>query len=251
MAGATMRAKGKLKPIHLVNDDCLVAMKKLQAGSVDLILTDLPYGTTACAWDSLIDLNKLWTETNRLTNLFISTARQPFTAVLICSNIKNYRYNWVWQKSRPARYVQAKKMPLSYYEDICVFYKKLPTYNPQFTEGKAYKKQHVNTSKPNYHGEEKRNGTVTINDGKRYPSDILVIPNSNKGSIHSTQKPIVLFEYLIKTYSNEGDTVLDCCMGSGTTGVACKNLNRRFIGIEKDPDIFQTAKERINATPSR
>lgn len=233
--------------------DCLEVMDKLiQEGvTVDMILTDPPYGTIACKWDSIIPLDEMWKRINKLikpNGIIALFGKQPFTAKLICSNIKNYRYDWIWEKTRPQRYVQAKKMPLAYYENISIFYKKLGTYNPIMREGTPYVKNHKNTTKSIFSGEEKRNGTSSINKGTRYPSDIIKFSNPNKNSLHPTQKPVPLLEYLIKTYTNENDLVLDFTMGSGSTGVACMNTNRKFIGIELDKKYFTVAKDRLELT---
>ena len=234
--------------VELYKGDCLEVMKTIEDKSIDAIITDPPYGTTACKWDSVIDFDLMWKQLNRIikpNGAIVLFGSEPFSSALRMSNIKNYKYDWIWEKTRPSRYVQAKKMPLSYKEVISVFYKSLPTYNPQMTVGKPYKKNHKNTTKPNSYGEEKRNGTTTINKGIRYPSDIIKISNANGKSVHPTQKPIALMEYLIKTYTNENETVLDFTMGSGTTMVACDNLNRNGIGIEMDDNYFNIAKKRI------
>jgi DNA modification methylase len=256
MAGATMRLRGKLKSIHLVNDDCLVAMKKLQAGSVDLILTDLPYGTTQNKWDIIIPFEPLWQcfwSVLKPTGVIALTASQPFTSLLVCSQLAYFKYAWVWDKvNRISGHLNSKKQPLRIVEDVVLFYKQPGTYNPQMTKGKPYVAVSKGRKSSNYGSQV--DGVKTVNNGDYYPRNLISIAADERGTegrIHPNQKPIALMEYLIKTYSNERDTILDCCMGSGTTGVACKNLNRRFIGIEKDPTIFQTAKERINAAPSR
>jgi DNA modification methylase len=229
--------------------DCLIEMKNINSNSIDLILTDLPYGMINQKWDTLINLNDLWTEYKRIikpNGVICLTAKEPFSSILRISNINMYKYDYKWIKTRPSRYVLAKKLPLSYYEDILIFYDKFPTYNPQFTEGKSYKKSHKNTTKNLYCGTEKRNGTVTENKGFRYPSDVLYFSNSNSKSLHPTQKPIDLFEFLIKTYTNENDIVLDSCAGSFTTAIACINTNRNYICIEKDEKYFNIGINRIN-----
>ena len=242
--------------IEIINGECLTELGKLvdREIKVDAVICDLPYGTTASKWDTPINLKTMWERLEYLTSpntpvcLF---GKEPFSSSLRVSNPDNFKYDWVWRKTRPGRYVQAKKMPLTIYEIVSVFYKKLPTYNPQFWDSKPYSKTHQNTTKPNFHGKEKRNGTVSKSSGKRYPLDIIEFANPNKGSLHPTQKPIPLMEYFVKTYTNPGDLVLDFTMGVGSTGVACKNLGRSFIGVELDPDYFSIAEERLNDRPAR
>ena len=239
----------KLDINNIYQGDCLELMNGIPDKSVDMILCDLPYGTTACKWDTIISFDRLWSQYERIiknNGVVVLTGREPFSSHLRLSNDTLYRYDWIWEKTRPQRFVQAKKMPLSYFENISVFYKSLPTYNPQMTKGKPYVKRHVNTTKGVVQGEDKRNGTKTINGGERYPSDIIKVSNPNSNSLHPTQKPVALFEYLIKTYTNEGDLVLDNCIGSGTTAISAINTNRNYIGIELDEDYCEIAKNRIN-----
>ena len=171
-----------------------------------------------------------------------------FTANLIMSNISMYRYDLVWEKTKAGGFLNAKRMPLQAHENISIFYKKLPTYNPQMEQGKPYTKKAVTNGDGNNYGKFNRVGQVHINNGERFPRSVIKISNDNHKSLHPTQKPVALLDYLIKTYTNEGETVLDNCMGSGSTGVACKNLNRKFIGIELDENYFNIAKERIKNT---
>lgn len=171
-----------------------------------------------------------------------------FTANLIMSNISMYRYDLVWEKTKAGGFLNAKRMPLQAHENISIFYKKLPTYNPQMEQGKPYTKKSVTNGDGNNYGKFNRVGQVHINNGERFPRSVIKISNDNHKSLHPTQKPVALLEYLIKTYTNEGETILDNCMGSGSTGVACKNLNRKFIGIELDENYFNIAKERIENT---
>ena len=227
--------------------ECLDKLTEISDASVDMILTDLPYGTTACSWDSIIPLDKLWEQYNRVVKenaAMVFTASQPFTTILASSNIKNFRYEWIWQKPQGTNPMNAKIMPLKSHENILVFYKIKPTYNPQMTKGTPYGGFKSETSTiGEVYGKAKsvhRNNP----EGTRYPKTILKF-KQEKG-LHPTQKPVPLMEYLIKTYTNEGDVVLDSTMGSGTTGVACLNTSRKFIGIEKDPIYFQKAKERIS-----
>jgi len=235
--------------IQLVNGDCLEEMKKIPDGSIDMVLTDPPYGTTQNKWDSVIDLNLMWTELNRIVKddgAVVMTAQQPFTSHLIMSNPKNFKYCWTWVKEAGTGFLNAKKYPLKDNEDVVVFCRKPHIYNPQMREGKFYTcKKGGGTD--NYNKDSKEN-IVTKNNGNRYPLTTIHFAR-DKGKVHPTQKPVALMEYLIKTYTNDNETVLDFTMGSGTTGVACKNLNRDFIGIELDKTYFNIAKERIDNSP--
>ena len=235
--------------IQLVNGDCLEEMKKIPDGSIDMVLTDPPYGTTQNKWDSVIDLNLMWTELNRIVKddgAVVMTAQQPFTSHLIMSNPKNFKYCWTWVKEAGTGFLNAKKYPLKDNEDVVVFCRKPHIYNPQMREGKPYTcKKGGGTD--NYNKDSKEN-IVTKNNGNRYPLTTIHFAR-DKGKVHPTQKPVALMEYLIKTYTNDNETVLDFTMGSGTTGVACKNLNRDFIGIELDKTYFNIAKERIDNSP--
>ncbi|MBF84455.1 MAG: hypothetical protein CL489_08280 [Acidobacteria bacterium] len=228
--------------------DCLERMKEIPDGSVDMVLTDPPYGTTACKWDTVIDLDKMWMQLKRVikpNGAIVMTASQPFTSALIMSNPKTFKYCWVWEKERPSNPMLAKKQPLKYHEDIIVFYDKLPLYNPIMTKGD---KNHGSTSGSHFNQITQTNSKYCPNiSDMKYPKSIQRF-NSERGSTeHPTQKPVALMEYLIKTYTYLGETVLDFTMGSGTTGVACKNLNRNFIGIELDQEYFDIAKKRIES----
>lgn len=229
----------------LVQGDCLELMKDIPDGSVDMILCDLPYGTTQNKWDTVIPFEPLWEQYNRIikdNGAIILFSQMPFTAVLINSNPKMFRYEWIWQKPSGTGFLNANKMPLKSHENICVFYKKAPTYNPQKSVGKPYKcKQKSGSSCWNY--DETQGGYITESNGERFPVDVVKF--NRETGLHPTQKPIALLEYLIKTYTNEGEVVLDNCMGSGSTGVACVNTNRNFIGIELDEGYFEIAKKRI------
>jgi len=234
--------------INLYNGDCLEVMQNIPDGSIDLILTDLPYGTTACKWDTIIPLDKLWEQYHRIIKedgAIVLNAQQPFTTTLAHSNIKNFRYEWIWEKPQGTNPLNAKVMPLKSHENILVFYKKKPTYNPQMWFSTPYS---------GFKSTDKKIGEVYGNvgsahrdnpTGSRYPKSILKF-KQEKG-LHPTQKPTELMEYLIKTYTNENEVVLDSTMGSGTTGVAAINLNRNFIGIEQDEKYFEIAKNRIEA----
>ena len=241
--------------IDLRLGDCLEVMKTIEDNSIDAIITDPPYGTTACKWDSVIPFDFMWEQLNRIikpNGAIVLFSAQPFTSALVMSNPKMFRYDYTWDKKKLTGVLNAKKMPLRRHEDICVFYKKLPTYNPQkkYNGKKTGIKKHIVNSE-NYSKTDKIN--TYKDDGSRYPTSIIdsingVINNSKEKVKHPTQKPILLMEYLIKTYTNEGETVLDFTMGSGTTMVACKNTNRHGIGIEKEEKYFKIAKERINST---
>jgi len=231
----------------LIQGDCLEVMKDIPDKSIDMILCDLPYGTTACKWDTIIPFEPLWEQYKRIikdNGAIVLTAQTPFDKVLGVSNLEILRYEWIWQKEQGTGGGNANKMPLKEHENILVFYKKLPIYNPQFTEGKPYKITRKKPSVNSVYGKTGFNETfVKINNGERYPKSIIRF-NKQTG-LHPTQKPVALFEYLIKTYTNEGDLVLDNCAGSGTTGVACKNLNRNYILIEQDEKYCQVIKDRI------
>lgn len=236
--------------IQLMQGDCLELMKSIPDASVDMILCDLPYGTTACKWDSLIPFSDLWGEYRRVCRgAVVLTASQPFTSALVMSNPREFKYAWSWIKTNCTGFANAKKQPLRQFEDVLVFYRSQPTYNPQGV---------IKLEKPKTRTKETGEimGRTGFKDGyvqteTNYPKNVLSIP-SERG-LHPTQKPVALMEYLIRTYTNEGMTVLDNCMGSGTTGVACVNTGRNFIGIEMDEKYFQIAKDRIevaaNAAP--
>lgn len=231
--------------ITLYNNDCLKILPTLSDHSVDMVLADLPFGTTKNQWDHIIPMNQLWEQYKRLLKVGGVVALfgdEPFSSKLRLSNPKWYRYDWYWTKNNATGFLNANRMPLKRVETISIFYPKLPLYNPQKEIGyKPYTS--MTGSKTKNYGKFK--SIKTVNDGSRYPTNVLTFNKVNK-TIHPTQKPVDLLEYLIKTYTNENMTVLDNTMGSGSTGVACKNLNRNFIGIEKDPDYFKLAKERLD-----
>ena len=231
----------------LYNGDCLEVMDKLieEGVKVDCVLCDPPYGTTACKWDTVIPFEDMWERLNKLikpNGAIVLFGSEPFSSALRMSNIKNYKYDWIWKKEKGLGFLNAKKMPLRDTENISVFYSKPCLYNPQMRKGKPYKA----TNKPNLQkGTNNSYKSVeTINNGVRYPLTTLEFNRVSK-TVHPTQKPTDLLEYLIKTYTNENELVLDFTMGSGSTGVACINTNRRFIGIELDKNYFNIAKERI------
>ena len=236
--------------IDLRQGDCLELMKDIPDKSIDMILCDLPYGTTACKWDTVIPFEPLWEQYNRIikdNGVIVLFSQQPFTAQLILSNINLFRYEWIWQKTKSTGFMNAKKMPLKSHENILVFYKKLPIYNPQGVKvGVHLKTGRSRKGNSRNYGKTGCGNPDYIQTTSNYPKDIIIFSNpSNKGHLHPNQKPVALLEYLIKTYTNEGDIVLDNCMGSGSTGVACINTNRNFIGIELDENYFNIAKERI------
>ena len=232
--------------MQLLHGDCLELMKSIPDNSIDMVLCDPPYGTTACKWDSVIPFDKMWEQLNRVIKrggVCLLFGSEPFSSALRMSNINNYRYDWIWRKPKGSGFLSANKMPLKNHEVISVFYDNLPTYNPQYSKGKPYSgKQGYVGEYLNKNGNMKRVDTVNL-DGKRFP--VSVLDYNMEIGFHPTQKPVALLMYLIKTYTNEQETVLDFTMGSGSTGVACKNTNRNFIGIEKDDKYFEIAKQRI------
>lgn len=236
--------------IDLKQGDCLELMKDIPNKSIDLILCDLPYGTTDCKWDTIIPFDKLWKQYNRIiknNSAILLFSQMPFGANLIMSNIKMFRYEWIWEKpNTSAGFLNAKKMPLRKHENILVFYKHLPTYNPQgIIPVENGTERTLNYNLPNVYGKEKL--VIPAPKYTNYPGDVIIcnVDKHCSKRLHPTQKPVDLLEYLIKTYTNEGDLVLDNCMGSGSTGVACINTNRDFIGYELDEKYFNIAKERI------
>ena len=244
------------KMIELIQGDCITEMQKIKSGSVDAIITDPPYGTTACKWDSVIDFELMWEQLNRIikpNGAIVLFGSEPFSSALRMSNINNYKYDWIWEKNVPTGTMLAKRQPMRKYELISVFYDTQCTYNRQMikrteAEFKAtYRKNDSTKGVSEHYTSGKVRQSV---ERQRYkpPVNILKYDSDKKrnGKGHPTQKPIELMEYLIKTYTNEQETVLDFTMGSGTTGVAAKNLNRSFIGIEQDPNYFKIAEERIN-----
>jgi len=233
--------------MNLMLGDCLERMKEIPDGSVDLILADPPYGTTACKWDSVIPFDEMWLRLNKLikpNGAIVLFGSQPFTSALIMSNPKMFKYEIIWEKDKPSDFATAKFKTMKYHENILIFTKGKATYNAQMTIGKPNHSVGKGIRKKN--NESGANTSIVTNkiDGLKHPKSVLKINRESKPT-HPTQKPVALMEYLIKTYTNENETVLDFTMGSGTTGVACKNLGRKFIGIEKDAGYFEIAKQRL------
>ena len=243
----------KISTNTIYNMDCLEGMKYIPDKSVDMILCDLPYGTTNCSWDTIIPFESLWAEYERIikdNGAIVLTASQPFTSKLIMSNFKLFRYEWVWKKGNHVTgFPNANRMPLKNHENVCVFYKKLPIYNPQgviMVEPREVKKNHSMKVLG------KNNLTLNkspIVKKKNYPKSVIEFPRDSK-TFHPTQKPLSLFEYLVKTYTNEGDIVLDNCMGGFTTAVACDNSNRNWIGFELNDEYCEKGAVRINENRS-
>jgi site-specific DNA-methyltransferase (adenine-specific) len=234
--------------IKFIHGDCLEEMPKLADKSIDMILCDLPYGTTACKWDVLIPFEPLWKQYKRLikdNGAIVLTASQPFTSALVMSNVAMFRHAWVWEKTRPANFMSAKYQPMKYHEDVLVFGKGKVTYYPVKTIGNKNHATKARHGKSNIYGLTENNVGIDTNEEK-WPSSIIKIKSTDSTqNFHPTQKPVALFEYLIRTYTNEGDTVLDNCAGSGTTGIAAWRQKRNAILIEKDELYFNAAKERF------
>lgn len=235
--------------VELYQGDCLELMKGIPDRSVDMVLADLPFGTTQNRWDSVIPLDKLWEQYHRICKpnaAILIFGQPPFSAYLMMSSMKELRYEWIYEKTNATGFLNAKKMPLKAHESVFVFYRELPTYNPQFSPGAPYTKADGERKSSNY-GKYMRQ-KQRLYSGGRYPRSVLKISNPSFGKdrgLHPTQKPVSLLEYLIRTYTNEGETVLDDVMGSGSTGVAAVNTGRSFIGMELDPGYFETACKRI------
>lgn len=235
----------------IYNMDCLEGMKYIPDKSVDMILCDLPYGTTACKWDSIIPFDLLWEQYERIikdNGAIVLTASQPFTSKLVASNFKLFRYEWIWKKGNHVTgFPNANRMPMKNHENVCVFYKKLPTYNPQGVEFVKPKVVIRNSPKMQVLGKnnETLNNKHYVVKKKNFPKSVVDFPRDS-GTWHPTQKPIALFEYLVRTYTNEGDAVLDNCMGGFTTAVACDNTKRNWIGFELEPEYCEKGKDRVN-----
>lgn len=238
---------------QIFNEDCITGMNKIADGSVDAIICDPPFQTTDCDWDVRLPMEEMWLQFNRVTKqngAIVLFSQLPFAVDLINANRKMFRYEWVWEKTIACGFLNANKMPLRAHENILVFYRRLPTYNPQFSTGKPYSRTHADRAAGVYR---KAKGIETVNDGtKYYPRDVIKFTsvqslNKTEPRVHPTQKPVALMEFLVQTYTDQWETVLDATMGSGSTGVACMNTRRRFIGFETDKNFFDAAKIRMDA----
>jgi len=241
------------KMVRICLGDCIDVMSRLKTGSVDMLFTDLPYGSTRCKWDTPIDLERFWKEANRVVKkngAKVMFAQTPFDKILGCSNLPQLRYEWIWEKTQATGHLNAKVMPMKAHENLLVFYDKPPTYNPQMTHGhkpvNTYTKYVDTQNRSALYGRAKqeiKGGGSTV----RYPRSVLKGPSDKQTShLHPTQKPLWLCEKIVATYTNPGEVVLDCCMGSASIGVACQNAGRRYIGIENSPEWYAVAKERLN-----
>jgi site-specific DNA-methyltransferase (adenine-specific) len=227
-------------------------MKSIPDGSVDAVITDLPYGTTACSWDEIIPFELMWIQVKRLLKLrgvFVTTASQPFTSKLVMSNLEWFKYEWIWEKDRATGFLDAKRRPMRKHENIIIFSLNGHLYNPQIKKKPPENIRPINYRRPasDSYGKYDEIAPRGIPQNMTYPQSVIKInrPNNDESGLHPTQKPVKLYKYLILTYTNPGDSVLDFCFGSGTTGVACVQLNRNFIGIEIDPGYFKIAEKRI------
>jgi site-specific DNA-methyltransferase (adenine-specific) len=240
---------------ELLEGDCLELMPSIEDKSVDMILCDLPYGTTACKWDTIIPFEPLWTEYERIikdNGAIVLTASQPFTSRLINSNINLFRYELIWEKEQGTNFFSADKMPLKSHENVLIYYKQLPNYNPQMElSDTKWTKRDTGKSFNQIIGQQEKQQYKESKGNYRYPKSIMRFDRPKQNGVHPTQKPVALFEYLIKTYTNENDLVLDNCAGSGTTGVACHNLNRNCILIEQDPHYCEVIKDRMRNVTSQ
>jgi len=248
-----------MSTIELIQGDCLEKMKDIPDKSIDMILADLPFGTTACKWDTIIPFEPLWAHYKRIikdSGAMVLFGSQPFTSLLVMSNTSMFKYEWIWCKNQGSNFATVKYQPMKEHESVLVFGKGKVKYNPIMQQRSKSAQERLKYSLTEYKGDKRDvmgglqdNGkNMNYNKDERNPSSYQffnVVPR-HKGTLHPTQKPVALLEYLIKTYTLEGETVLDNCMGSGSTGVACKNLNRNYIGIELDPEYFKIAEKRIN-----
>jgi len=239
-----------LQTNKIYNEDCLGenGMCLIPDKSVDMILCDLPYGTTQCKWDTVLPFDKLWQQYERIikdNGAMLLFAQPPFDKALGFSNIKNLRYEWIWEKEQGTGNLNANKMPLKKTENILVFYKKLPVYNPQMTTGSPYKIKREYNDNEIFGKTGTKDGYITDNKGVRFPTNLIQFNRELNNRLHPTQKPVALLEYLIRTYTNEGELVLDNCIGSGSTAIACITTNRQYIGFELDKTYYDIANERI------
>lgn len=236
-----------IESVILHNADCFDIFPTIADGCVDLVCADIPYGTTQCRWDSMLDLSLMWEQLYRIakpTAAIVLFSAQPFTSVLVASNLRHWRSEWIWEKGNATGFLNAKKQPLRAHENIEVFYRRQPTYNPQMTDGHIRKTSKRKTVNSECYG--KALSLTEYDSTKRYPRDVQFFSSDKQtGNFHPTQKPLALVKYIIETYSNRGDVVLDFTMGSGTAGIACQQTDRSFIGIEKEQDIFEVACMRI------
>lgn len=232
-----------IESVTLHNADCFDIFPMIADGCVDLVCADIPYGTTQCRWDSMLDLSLMWEQLYRIakpTAAIVLFSAQPFTSVLVASNLRHWRSEWIWEKGNATGFLNAKKQPLRAHENIEVFYRRQPTYNPQMTDGHIRKTSKRKTVNSDCYG--KALSLTEYDSTKRYPRDVQFFSSDKQtGNFHPTQKPLALVKYIIETYSNRGDVVLDFTMGSGTAGIACQLTERSFIGIEKEQDIFAVA----------
>lgn len=234
---------------QIIQGDCIEMMAQLADESVDLVLTDPPYGTTNCRWDAIIPLGPMWNHLNRIVRVdsaIVFCAAQPFSSALIMSNVSKFKYEWIWDKKNPSGYLNAKRRPMSRHEAVLIFSNGATPYFPQMRTGKLRQKGTIRPKvTENYNA---HLATVSFND-QYYPTSIIEISNAQRsGKVHPTEKPVDLMRYLVRTYSNEGDTVLDFTCGSGSTGIACLMENRRFIGIENDAAYVEIARQRLTET---
>lgn len=235
--------------LQVLKGDCLSLLEAIPDKSIDMVCCDMPYGTTNCRWDTVLDLPKLWEQYRRVAKdnaAIVLFAQTPFDKVLGCSNLPWLRYELIWEKAHPTGHLNAKRMPMKAHENILVFYNRLPTYNPQKTSGHT-RKTAIKRGNNSLHYGAQAFIELPYDSTERYPRSVLTFPSDRQRlNLHPTQKPVALIEWLISTYSNEGDVVLDNCMGSGTTGVACRNLQRKFVGMESDQEYFTLASNRIS-----
>ena len=243
----------KIGGATLYNADCFDVFPLIEDSSIDAIICDLPYGTTQAKWDSVLPLDKLWLEYKRVIKpkgAIVLTASQPFTSILVTSNLDMFKYEWIWEKSKASNFLSAKKQPLKAHESVLVFAKSSPKYNPQKTQGTPYNRgtRATKHGNPEVYNEIPNYDTYVIKseDGLRYPRSVQYFVTAEfEGKNHPTQKPLALMEYLVRTYTDDGDLILDNTMGSGTTGVACLNTGRRFVGVEKEKEYFDVAINRM------